>query len=246
MRPRRAHSRRRARPGGGVLRFASRLNKPSHGAGHGSKEKRPDLCQFRVELRSARRPLLAARSDAVRLRRNPRRKTVSHKPRLRPLELKDVEQVTAIYAHYVASGVATFDEIAPDEGAWSGKAGSIVARGFPFLVVELGGKIAGFAYVTVWRPRPAYRHTVEDTVYVAPDRLRQGLGGMLLEGVIEGCRNAGVEQVIAVIADTGDPASEALNKSAGFVEVGRLGRVGFKHGQWVDTVLMQLSLEQGD
>ena len=168
---------------------------------------------------------------------------MSRKPRLRPLELKDVEQVTAIYADYVASGVATFDEIAPDEGAWSGKAGSIVAPGFPFLVVELGGKIAGFAYVTVWRPRPAYRHTVEDTVYVAPDRLRQGLGGMLLEGVIEGCRNAGVEQVIAVIADTGDPASEALHKSAGFVEVGRLGRVGYKHGRWIDTVLMQLSLQ---
>ena len=171
---------------------------------------------------------------------------MSHKPRLRPLELKDVEQVTAIYAHYVASGVATFDEIAPDEGAWSGKAGSIVAHGLPFLVAEVGGKVAGFAYATVWRPRPAYRHTVEDTVYVAPERLRQGLGGMLLEGVVEGCRKAGVEQVIAVIADTGEPASEALHRSAGFVEVGRLGKVGFKHGQWIDTVLMQLSLEQGE
>ena len=167
---------------------------------------------------------------------------MSRKPRLRPLELKDVEQVTAIYADYVASGVATFDEIAPDEGAWSGKAGSIVAHGFPFLVAEISGKVVGFAYATLWRPRPAYRHTVEDTVYVAPDRLRQGLGGMLLEGVIEGCRNAGVEQVIAVIADTGDPASGALHKSAGFVEVGRLSKVGLKHGQWIDTLLMQLSL----
>jgi phosphinothricin acetyltransferase len=171
---------------------------------------------------------------------------VSRKPRLRSLELKDVEQVTAIYAHYVVSGVATFDEITPDEGAWSGKAGSIVARGLPFLVVEVGGEVAGFAYATLWRPRPAYRHTVEDTVYVAPDRLRQGLGEMLLKGVIEGCRNAGVEQLIAVIADTGDPASETLHSSAGFLEVGRLSKVGFKHGQWIDTVLMQLSLEQGN
>ena len=171
--------------------------------------------------------------------------TESRKPRLRPLELKDVEQVTAIYAHYVVSGVATFDEIAPDEGAWSGKAGSIVARGLAFLVVEVGGEVAGFAYATLWRPRPAYRHTVEDTVYVAPDRLRQGLGEMLLKGVIEDCRSAGVEQVIAVIADTGDPASEALHSRAGFIEVGRLSRVGFKHGQWIDTLLMQLSLEQG-
>ena len=171
---------------------------------------------------------------------------MSPKPHLRPLELKDVEQVTAIYAHYVASGAATFDEIAPNEGAWSAKAGSIVAHGFPFLIVEVGDKVAGFAYATLWRPRPAYRHTVEDTVYVAPDQQRQGLGGMLLEGVIEGCRKAGVEQVIAVIADTGDPASEALHKNAGFAEVGRLSKVGFKHGQWIDTVLMQLSLEQGE
>ena len=182
--------------------------------------------------------------------REPRKKTVVHskskKPQLRPLELKDIEQVAEIYAHYVASGAATFDEIAPDVGAWSAKAGSIVARGFPFLVAEVGGEVAGFAYATVWRPRPAYRHTVEDTVYVAPDRLRQGLGGMLLTGVTEGCRNAGVEQLIAVIADTGDPASEALHKGAGFVEVGRLSKVGFKHGQWIDTVLMQLSLQQDE
>jgi len=171
---------------------------------------------------------------------------VSRKPRLRPLELKDVEQVTEIYTHYVTSGVATFDEIAPDKEAWSGRAGSIVARGLPFLVVEIAGKVAGFAYATPWRPRPAYRHTVEDTVYIAPGRLRQGLGRMLLEGIIEGCRNAGVEQVIAVIADTGDPASGALHKSAGFVEVGRLSKVGFKHGQWIDTVLMQLGLEPGE
>jgi L-amino acid N-acyltransferase YncA len=98
----------------------------------------------------------------------------------------------------------------------------------------------------LWRSRPAYRHTVEDTIYVAPDQLRQGLGGMLLKGVIESCRNAEVEQVIAVIAETGDPASEALHKRAGFIEVGRLNRVGFKHGQWIDTVLMQLSLEPGE
>lgn len=166
----------------------------------------------------------------------------SQKPRLRALELKDVEQVTAIYAYYVASGVATFDEVAPDVGAWSGKAGSIVARGLPFVVAEVGDELVGFGYANTWRPRPAYRLTVEDTIYVSPKRLRQGIGRALLDGVVEGCRNAGVEQVIAVIADTGDPASEALHRSAGFVEVGRLNRVGFKHGKSIDTVLMQLSL----
>ena len=170
----------------------------------------------------------------------------SPKPRLRPLELKDIEQVAAIYAHYVAGGVATFDEVAPDLEAWSGKAGSIVARGLPFLVVEVGDQVVGFAYASSWRSKPAYRHTVEDSVYVVPARLREGLGRMLLEGVVEGCRRAGVEQVIAVIADTGDPASEALHRSAGFAEVGRLSKVGFKHGRWIDTVLMQLGLESGE
>ena len=168
---------------------------------------------------------------------------MARKPRLRQLELKDMEHVAAIYAHYVASGAATFDEIAPDIEAWSAKAGTVVARGLPFLIAEVGDKVVGFAYASPWRPRPAYRHTVEDTVYVAPSRLRKGVGRLLLDALIDGCRNVGVEQVIAVIADTGDPASQALHRSAGFTEAGRLVKVGFKHGQWIDTVLMQLSLE---
>lgn len=166
------------------------------------------------------------------------------KPRLRSLELRDLEQVAGIYAHYVASGVATFDEVALDVEAWSAKAGGVVARGLPFLVVERGDVIVGFGYASPWRMRPAYRHTVEDTIYVAPSYLRQGLGRMLLGNIVEGCRMAGMEQMIAVIADTGDPASEALHASYGFEEVGRLRKVGYKHGRWVDTVLMQLSLER--
>ncbi len=167
---------------------------------------------------------------------------MARKPRLRPLELKDMEQVAAIYAHYVASGVVTFDEVAPDVEAWSAKAGSVVARGLPFLVADVGGKVAGFAYASPWRPRPAYRHTVEDTVYVAPSKLRRGVGRLLLDALIENCRKTGIEQLIAVIADTGDPASQALHRSVGFIDAGRLVRVGFKHGQWIDTVLMQISL----
>ena len=167
---------------------------------------------------------------------------MARKPRLRPLELKDIEQVAAIYAHYVASGVATFDEVAPDVAAWSVKAGSVVARGLPFLVAEIGDEVAGFAYANPWRLRPGYRHTVEDTLYVAPSKLRKGVGRLLLDALIENCRKAGMEQVIAVIVDTGDPASEALHRSAGFNDAGRLTKVGYKHGQWIDTVLMQISL----
>jgi L-amino acid N-acyltransferase YncA len=163
--------------------------------------------------------------------------------RLRPLETNDVERVAEIYAHYVSNGVATFDEVAPDVTAWAAKAGGIVARGLPFLVAQAGDELVGFGYAAPWRNRPAYRHTVEDTVYVAPSHLRQGIGRALLDGVLEGCRAAGAEQVIAVIADSGDPASEALHRSAGFVNAGRLLRVGYKRGHWIDTVLMQLSLE---
>lgn len=171
---------------------------------------------------------------------------MKRKPRLRPLDLRDIDQVAAIYADYVAHGVATFDEVALDVDTWSAKAGGIVARGLPFVVAEAGGKIVGFAYASPWRSRPAYRHTVEDTVYVAPSRLRRGIGRMLLEEIVDGSRRAGMEQMIAVIADTGDPASEALHRGAGFAEVGRLSRVGFKHGRWIDTVLMQLSLAPRD
>jgi phosphinothricin acetyltransferase len=170
---------------------------------------------------------------------------VGRKPKLRSLELGDIERVAAIYAHYVSNGIATFDEIAPDVDAWSAKAGGIVARGLPFLVAELGREVIGFGYAAPWRTRPAYRHTVEDTIYVAPSHQNEGIGRMLLDSVLDGCRRAGAEQVIAVIADTGDPASEALHRDAGFAEVGRLSKVGFKHGRWIDTVLMQLSLEPG-
>jgi L-amino acid N-acyltransferase YncA len=114
------------------------------------------------------------------------------------------------------------------------------------VVAEQRGKVIGFAYAGHWRTRPAYRHTAEDTVYVAPEQTGKGVGRLLLDAVLEDCRKAGVEQVIAVIADTGEPAAEALHRSVGFTEVGRLVKVGYKHGQWIDTVLMQLSLESSD
>ena len=163
-------------------------------------------------------------------------------PRIRSLGPNDLPQVTAIYAHYVMTGVATFDAVAPDVEAWSVKAGGIVARGLPFLVAEIDEQVVGFAYASAWRPKPAYRHTVESTIYVAPALERRGLGRLLMEGVIGGCRKAGMEQMIAVIADTGNPASEALHRSLGFVEAGRLSKVGYKHERWIDTALLQLSL----
>jgi L-amino acid N-acyltransferase YncA len=126
-----------------------------------------------------------------------------------------------------------------------GGADSLAGRGLPFLVAETGGAVTGYAYASPWRPKPAYRHTVEDSVYLAPGQRGRGLGRLLLEALLTGCADAGVRQVIAVIADSGDPASVLLHRACGFTDAGRLTRVGFKHGRWVDTLLMQRALEPG-
>ncbi|HEY7918714.1 MAG TPA: GNAT family N-acetyltransferase, partial [Streptosporangiaceae bacterium] len=121
----------------------------------------------------------------------------------------------------------------------------LTERKLPFLVAEAAGTVAGYAYASPWRPKPAYRHTVEDSVYLAPGQRGRGLGRLLLESLLAGCADAGVRQVIAVIADSGDPASAALHRACGFADAGRLTQVGFKHGRWIDTVLMQRELQPG-
>ena len=109
-------------------------------------------------------------------------------------------------------------------------------------MAEENGTVCGYAYASPWRPRPAYRYTVEDTVYISPDRTGRGLGRALLAGLLTGCEQAGARQVIAVIADTGSDASVALHRRFGFEQAGRLRAVGRKHGRWIDTILMQREL----
>jgi phosphinothricin acetyltransferase len=111
--------------------------------------------------------------------------------------------------------------------------------------VEADGTVCGYAYASPWRPKPAYRYTVEDTVYISPGRTGCGLGSALLGGLLDGCAAAGARQVIAVIADTGSDVSAALHRRFGFAEAGRLHGVGRKHGRWIDTVLMQRELGPG-
>ncbi|MFF5206881.1 GNAT family N-acetyltransferase [Streptosporangium sp. NPDC000396] len=161
---------------------------------------------------------------------------------IRPATPGDLEAVTAIYAHYVTDTVVTFDEVAPTVPDWGRRLADLSDRGLPFLVVDVDGEIAGYAYASPWRPKPAYRHTVEDSVYLAPGWTGKGWGRALLEAVLSGCAKAGARQVVAVIADTGDDASAALHRALGFTHAGRLGGVGHKHGRWIDTVLMQCDL----
>jgi L-amino acid N-acyltransferase YncA len=155
----------------------------------------------------------------------------------------DAEQVAAIFAHYVATSVATFEEVAPTAADWPRRLDELTARELPFLVAEDGRDVCGFAYASPWRPKPAYRHTVEDTVYLSPGYTGRGIGSALLGGLLAGCAAAGARQVIAVIADTGSDASAALHRRFGFTHAGRLSGVGRKHGRWIDTVLMQKDLD---
>ncbi|MFI0775459.1 GNAT family N-acetyltransferase [Streptomyces sp. NPDC021212] len=170
---------------------------------------------------------------------------------IRPAGHADLKAVADIYTHYVRHSVITFDETPRSAADWEQLLRDLTVRGLPFLVAELSGAVAGFAYAAPWRPKPAYRYTVEDTIYLAPDATGQGLGTALLGRLITEAGRAGKRQMIAVIADTGSDgtgdatgsdASTALHRRFGFTDTGRLTAVGHKHGRWVDTVLLQRPL----
>jgi len=162
------------------------------------------------------------------------------RPTVRGVTDADLPAVASIFAHYVVHTTTTFEEEPPTRAAWAHKRDDIAARRLPFLVAETEGQIAGYAYAAAWRDKRSYRYTAEDTVYVAPGSTGRGLGRLLLEAVIQECSRTGIRQLIAVIADS--PASAALHQACGFAEAGRLQSVGFKHGRWIDTLLMQRPL----
>lgn len=161
---------------------------------------------------------------------------------VRPTRPTDLDAIGSIYRHYVENTVATFELTPPDRTEWDRRFRAVVASGVPFLTATVDGEVAGYAYCGPWKTRPAYRHTVEDSVYVAPAALGRGIGGRLLDDLLTGCAQAGVRQVIAVIVDADGAASVALHRRRGFTEAGRLRAVGFKHDRWLDTVLLQRSL----
>ena len=154
----------------------------------------------------------------------------------------DIPQIAEIYGHYVRTALATFETDPPDTAEMARRRQNVLAHGLPYLVAELDGRVAGFAYAAPYRPRPAYRFTVENSVYVHPDHARKGLGRLLLTELIAACQAAGCREMVAVIGDTGNTASLGLHEAFGFRHVGVLRSVGFKFGRWVDTVLMQRSL----
>jgi len=165
---------------------------------------------------------------------------------LRDAEEHDLPAIQAIYAHHVETGLGSFEEAAPGLSEMTRRYHAIRERGMPYLVAVLDGAVRGFAYVATYRPRSAYRHTVENSIYVAPEWHGKGIAAALLAALIERCTEAGYRQMVAVIGDSGNRPSVALHERLGFRQVGTLKSVGRKHGRWVDTVLMQRTLGEGD
>ena len=165
---------------------------------------------------------------------------------LRPCEPGDVPQITAIYAHAVHHGRASFELEPPDEAEMEQRRNALVGAGYPYFVAEVGGAVVGYSYAGAYRPRPAYDSTVENSVYVAAAHHGRGLGRLLLARLINEAERRGFRQMVAVIGDSANLASIRLHVSLGFAHAGTLRSVGWKHERWLDTVLMQRALGIGD
>ncbi len=164
-------------------------------------------------------------------------------PVIRVATTTDLPAIAAIYAHYVEHSVATFDETAPTLQLWTQKLADVTAAGWPFLVTESdSGTVAGYAFVKPYHDRPAYRRTVENSIYLHPDHTGRGLGRPLLRALLDAVAEAGAREVVAAVADTGSPASIELHTALGFRQVGTLTGVGRKHRRWIDVSLLQCSL----
>ncbi|MDZ4375332.1 MAG: N-acetyltransferase family protein [Phenylobacterium sp.] len=158
----------------------------------------------------------------------------------------DAGALAAIYGHHVLHGFGTFEEVPPSPDEMESRRSAIAARGLPYVVAEADGRVLGFAYAGPFRPRAAYRYTVEDSVYVSPEAVGRGVGRAVLAAVIAECEILGMRQVVAVIGDSDNAASIGLHRALGFQDAGVGRSFGFKHGRWVDIVWMQKPLNGGD
>ncbi|MDY7559543.1 N-acetyltransferase family protein [Pseudomonas sp. 10B1] len=163
-------------------------------------------------------------------------------PVLRDATDDDLPGVQSIYAAHVLGGIASFELDAPSVADMVSRRSDILSKGLPYLVAELAGEVVGYGYATLYRPRAGYRFTVEDSVYVRDGMGGKGIGQALLGAIIERCTHGGSRQMIAIIGNSENYASIRLHERLGFRRVGVFESVGFKHGRWVDTVLMQRAL----
>jgi len=164
---------------------------------------------------------------------------------IRPANFADIPAITRIYDHAVQHGTASFELTPPDEAEMERRMTALLDGGFPYLTAENGGELLGYAYAGHYRTRPAYRFSVEDSIYVAPQAQRRGVGRALLDRLIVESESRGFRQMLAVIGDSANAASIELHRVAGFRTVGTFDNVGFKFHRWLDSVLMQRALGQG-
>jgi phosphinothricin acetyltransferase len=165
---------------------------------------------------------------------------------LRPSTDADVPAITAIYAHHVLHGTGTFETTPPTEADMTTRRLDVLARGLPYLVAEQEGRILGFAYCQWFKPRPAYRYSAEDSIYLHPDATGKGIGKQLLTGLIHQAEASGLRKLIAVIGDSANASSIGVHRTLGFQQVGVIGSCGWKFGKWLDIVLMEKAIGPGD
>ncbi|NWH07788.1 MAG: N-acetyltransferase family protein [Alphaproteobacteria bacterium] len=161
---------------------------------------------------------------------------------LRPAREGDLEAARAIYDHHARTGIGTFDEEAPPFPAFKARWQEIAGSGLPYLVAEEDGAICGYAYAAPFRARPAYRYTLEDSIYVHKDWLAKGVGRQLLEQVLREAEHQGAREMLALIGGSENAASIGLHRACGFHDAGLLKAVGWKFGRWLDVVILQRSL----
>jgi phosphinothricin acetyltransferase len=164
---------------------------------------------------------------------------------IRPSLASDVPAIAAIYAHAAMHGTASFELDPPPEAEMARRRDAILEGGYPYLVAERDGELLGYAYAGAYRTRPAYRSTVEDSIYVAPSAQGQGVGRALLIALIEQCEALDFRLMVAVIGDEDSHGSIDLHRSLGFELAGVIKGIGYKHGRWLSTVLMQRPLGRG-
>ena len=164
---------------------------------------------------------------------------------VRPSRDTDLPAVTAIYAHHVLHGTGTFETTPPTEADMAARRADVLAKGLPWLVAEQDGQVLGFAYCQWFKPRPAYRYSAEDSIYLHPEATGRGVGRLLLGALAEQAQAAGLRKLIAVIGDSANAGSIGVHRALGFTPAGTIRACGWKFGRWLDIVLMEKTLGEG-
>ena len=165
---------------------------------------------------------------------------------IRPSTDQDIPAITAIYGHHVLHGTGTFETTPPTETDMAARRADVLGKGLPYLVAERGGQLLGFAYCQWFKPRPAYRFSAEDSIYLHPDAAGQGVGKQLLAALVRQAEATGLRKLIAVIGDSDNAGSIGVHRALGFDRAGVIRSCGWKFGRWLDIVLMEKSLGEGD